>query len=70
MIRALAGTPDRIPAVRRWPVREGLLAYLDMVKRDAWEEVRHARLLWAVLLGRTQEPVPYPDTPDLLKDDA
>ena len=64
MIRELANHDhDRAARVMRWPLREGLLAYVAVARRQAILEHRHEELYWAImareLVTRARRP-PHP----------
>jgi hypothetical protein len=63
VIRRLAdGRPDRHRRVLTWPVREALLAFLDLARADAQREYDFARLMWAAAaaFGAGGDPPPLP----------
>jgi len=55
------GDQDRYPAVLKWKIREGLLAYSDLLADDALETHRWNCLYHAVGGGKK------PETPFILK---
>lgn len=55
---------DRYEAVARWPLREALLAYVALLKRDARDAYEHARNRY--MHGRYMQSAP--ELPGILKD--
>jgi hypothetical protein len=49
--------------VLRWPIREGLLAYVEILKQDATDQYKLELLMYA--LGKMKKP---PSLPRILKD--
>src|SRR5690606_324129 len=50
VIRVVAGHDyERAHAVSNWPIREGLLAYVHLLRKDAIAHHRHEELVWAAL---------------------
>lgn len=47
--------------ILKWPIREGLLAFVEVLKQDAAEEFRFAKLAYAIGGGRK------PEVPKILK---
>ena len=68
MIRELSGyDPDRAEVIAGWPVREGLLCYLNKLRERARENFRTDVMVWAF-----QSPYCKADPPKLpavLKED-
>ncbi|MBK8002381.1 MAG: hypothetical protein AB7I38_17375 [Dehalococcoidia bacterium] len=64
MVRDLAGwDPDRLPVVLRWPLREGLLAYLAQLRSEAARDYRLRLTVWAVLAPHQGRKGPKPPQP-------
>lgn len=58
MIRELAGyDPARVPAVLRYPLRDGLVAFSERMRIEALAAYRHETLLF-VLGGTKEQPRP------------
>lgn len=68
-IRRLAVTPDRFDAVLDFGVRDGLLAYEQILRDEAREDYRTNVLIWATLAaGRVAKEKKAPAKPPILKD--
>jgi len=68
MVRELAAyQPDRVRRVLRWPLREALLAYVDLMKSDAITAHRHAELVWACIAPHSTKKVEPPKKPPILR---
>lgn len=68
-IRRLAGTPDRYETVLDYGVRDGLLAYEQILRDEARMDYHTSTLVWAALAatGATKQKKP-PAAPPILKD--
>ena len=68
IVRELAGyDPERAAQVLRWPLREGLLAYVDVLKKQAREEYKIAVLAWAPQAPYMKEDSRPPSLPKILR---
>jgi hypothetical protein len=52
---------------RLWPLRELLLSYIAILKRDARARYEHDMLMWAVLAPHLKNPSSPPRPPRILK---
>jgi len=59
--------PDRVRAVLGWPLREALLRYVHMMKREATIEYRHQVMLWAALAPHGKDKRKPPRLPKILR---
>ena len=69
MVRQLAHfDPQRSQQVKRWPLREACLCYVQLMKDAALEDFRHRQLVYAIAAPyadkKTAEP---PKVPEILK---
>lgn len=68
MVRELADhDPDEARRIVRWPVREGLLAYVARMKGAALEDYRWATLTFWVSVPSVKKPGKPPRRPPILK---
>jgi len=68
MVRELADwNPVRSQAVKRWPLREALLAYVHRLKRAAEADYRHQLLMWACIAPLAGKKIAPPAAPAILK---
>jgi hypothetical protein len=57
----------RIRQVAAWPLRELLLAYIDILKCQALERYEHDLAVWAQLAPHQKDPPSPPKPPRILK---
>ena len=50
-----------------WPLRDLLLAYIDLLKRDALARYQHDLAVWAMLAPHMKNPGSPPKLPRILK---
>lgn len=68
MVRYLAGfDPVRCLAVAHWPLREALLAYLELLKGAAREDFRHQQLIYAMAAPYAKKGTEPPRVPAILR---
>lgn len=58
---------DRALRVTRWPIREAMLAYLDMMRRQALEDYRVEYQVWAALAPHAAKKMDPPKKPAILR---
>lgn len=54
-------------AVLGWPLRELLLAYVEIMKAEALETYRHAQLVYWVQVPNVKKPGKPPTVPRILR---
>lgn len=59
--------PDRVRERLLWPLRELLLAYLALLKRQAQERYQHDLEVWALLAPHQKKPGSPPRLPKILR---
>jgi hypothetical protein len=59
--------PAGVRESRLWPLRELLLAYLAILKRDALDRYQHDLEVWAILAPHQKNPGSPPKPPRILK---
>jgi hypothetical protein len=59
--------PARIRECLIWPLRDLLLAYVAILKRDALDRYQHDLAVWAMLAPHQKSPGSPPKTPRILK---
>lgn len=68
VVRELSeGDYERAERIKRWPVREALVALVARLKRQALEGYRFELLLWAATAPHSKKPQDPPKLPDILK---
>jgi hypothetical protein len=59
--------PDRVRERLLWPLRELLLAYIAILKRNAEARYEHDVAVWATLAPHQKKPGSPPRLPRILK---
>lgn len=54
--------------VLRWPLREGLLCFLNILREKARRNYEIELLMWSSLLPYQKEPADMPKPPEILRD--
>lgn len=68
MVRTVAGwDPARAAQTLMWPLRDLLLAYLDILRREAMARYERDLLVWAALAPHQKNPQPAPKPPKILR---
>jgi hypothetical protein len=67
-VREVAGwDAAKIDTVRYWPIRELMLALVQLRRRQAQEHYRHELAVWAALAPHQKNPAKPPKPPAILK---
>jgi hypothetical protein len=68
MVRTVAAwDPAQVKQRLQWPLRDLLLAYLAILKREAEERYRHDLAIWAALAPHQKRAASAPRPPRILK---
>lgn len=69
MVRELAGYDwPRMQRVLRWPLREALLAYENLLETEAREVYTHEVTVWSILAPHQKKKSKPPKLPKILRE--